>query len=131
VPHDLTEAQNIERMGLSRNLPESHRPHQDTEFKGLATGHEVGVDSRHQKASVYASSREEVSLMVRDAIGTPKGMILFSLGGEWLICVDTFDPNEAFTQDNFINFVCPDMKRPAQNLRRPEHSIELAMHMDH
>jgi hypothetical protein len=77
IPHDLTKAQQVEGVRLSRSLLESLRLHKDTEFKGLGTGDESWAYyiDRYQETSMHGSSREEVPLMVRNTIGSSKVMI--------------------------------------------------------
>jgi hypothetical protein len=43
APHDLTETHKVERVPFSRSLLESLGLHENTEFKGLATGDEPQV----------------------------------------------------------------------------------------
>jgi hypothetical protein len=117
APHDLTEAQKVKRVRLSRSLLESLHRHEDTEFKSPVTEDEPWVYCGYQEASMYTSSRWERNLnvclvlwasapMVKNIIGTSKVMITMFLGGEGRIRVDTLDPNETFTQDHFISFCC-------------------------
>jgi hypothetical protein len=68
--------------------------------------------------------------IVGDTIGTSKVMISAFLGGEGLMCVDTLDPNEAFTQDHFVPFVFSDPKKHAPTLARRKHPVGLALHSD-
>jgi hypothetical protein len=56
-------------------------------------------------------------------------IVVFS-GVKGLMCIDTLDPNEAFTQGDFVSFVLSNLKKHAQNLHRRKYSIELAMHID-
>jgi uncharacterized pyridoxal phosphate-containing UPF0001 family protein len=86
--------------------------YQDAEFKGLVTGNESGACYRCQETSVSASSRGEVPPMVKNTIGTSKIMIRVLLEG--LMCINTLDSNEAFTQNRFISFALSDLKKHAQ-----------------
>jgi hypothetical protein len=130
VPHYLIKAQKVWCVLLSRSLQESLRLHHDTEFKSLTTEDESWLSYGYQDASVYALSREEVPLMVRNTIGTSKVTNTVFFEAERLICVDTRDPNETFTQDHFTTFVLFDLKKHAQDSCRRQHSIELAVSMD-
>lgn len=80
------------------------------EFKDLAAEDELWAHDRGQEIFMYASSREELPQMVRSLIGISKVMIAF-IWHERLVCVDTLDQTETFTQDHFISFVSPDLKR--------------------
>jgi hypothetical protein len=55
-------------------------------------------------------------------------MIMVFLGGEGLMCVESLDLRETFTQDHFINFGPSDLKTHAQTFYRRKHPIKLALH---
>jgi histone-lysine N-methyltransferase SETMAR len=121
----------MDRVRLSRSLLESFRLHEDTEFKGMATWDESWFYHRRQENSMHASSHEKVPLMVGHTIRTSKVVITGFFGRDGLICVSAPDPNETLTQDRLVNFALSDLKKPAQNLRRRQHPIQLTVHIDY
>jgi hypothetical protein len=46
------------------------------------------------------------------------------------MCVDTFEPNETFTQGHFIGIALSDLRKRAENLRSRKHSTELVARPD-
>jgi hypothetical protein len=67
----------------------------------------------YQETFIYASLSEEVPPMVKSTIDMCRVMITVSVGGEWLIYADSLDPNEPFSQDDFIGFAWSDLKKLA------------------